>query len=66
MMSNLSMMDLGIEKDLPLELLNLQVEVTEELLALREDKLTLLEEYNKSLGVRFQIEREIARIKKKN
>lgn len=64
MMSNVSLPGLDKEQDLPLSLLTLQVEVTEELLSLKEDKLTLLEEYNKNLGDRFKVERELIKLKK--
>lgn len=35
-------------------------------MALREDKLTLLEEFNKALGAKFQAERELTRLKKRS
>lgn len=49
-----------------MNLLQLELGFTEELLALREDKITLMEEHNKALERRFQVERELTKIKKKN
>ena len=52
--------------DLPLELLTLEVQVTQEILGLKQDKLTNLAEYNAALGERFKVERELTSLKKKN
>ena len=65
MKSDISMLSVQpTNQDLPLSILKLEVGVTEEILALREDKLTLLQEYNKLIGNRYKVEREIAKLKK--
>ena len=37
--------------------------IAESILSLREEKITLMEEYNKTLGEKYEIEREKARLK---
>lgn len=65
MKSDISLLSVPeIQLDLPLTMLELEVGVTEEILALREDKLTLMQEYNRILGDRYKAERELTKLKK--
>ena len=40
-----------------MELLSLELNLTENILGLREEKITLMEEYNKQIGERYRVER---------
>lgn len=53
------------EPDLPETLISLEQKINEEILVLREEKLTLMEEYNQVIQGRFKVQRELNKAKKK-
>lgn len=65
MKSDISLLStLTNNRDIIKQMLEIEVGVTEEILGLREDKLTLMQEYNRAVEDRLRMEREMNRIKK--
>ena len=57
MKSDISIASTMFNDELPMDLLNLELSLTENILGLREEKITLMEEFNKTLGDKYRLER---------
>ena len=64
MKSDISVASTMLNEDIPLDLLSLELNVTENILALREEKITLMEQYNKQIGEKYRVERQICKLEK--